>query len=100
MSNSSCCLSSGFCGEVGEGGPLTAKGKNCEQAFQSEPPFARRGERECVCGYVCVCVYTIPILVVVVVVAVWQWDDISRIGGNSKGGAVDVSLGGDVVVSR
>lgn len=97
MSNSSCCLSSGFCGEVGEGGPLTAKGKNCEQAFQSEPPFARRGERES--GYGCVCIYTIPILVAVVV-AVWQWDDISRIGGNSKGGAVDVSLGGNVVVSR
>lgn len=51
----------------------------------------------CVC--VCVCMYTIPILLVVVVV-VWQWDDISRIGGNSKGGAVVVALVEDVVESR
>ena len=59
-------------------------------------PLLQEGVRVIMCGCGCVWVDTIPILVVVAVVL--QCDDTSRIGGNSKGGAVVVvvTLGEDV----
>lgn len=70
---------------------MTAKkNKIVSKSLSKLTPFTRRGG--------CV-IYTIPILVVVVIeveVVVLQCDDLSRIGGNFKGGVVVVTLGEDV----